>query len=93
MIRGGTLFISGQCKFLALCLQNIVGTIQTKVTVVAKSLLKLTCKFLMIRGGALLSLGHGVKGKIWFSVYKTLGARYRLQFLPVSFQTSHINCG
>ena len=71
---------------LALCLQNLVGTF-------FKSLFKMTCQFLIMRGGVLLSLGHGVKGQIWLSVYKTFWARYRLQFLSDSFQTSHINCG
>ena len=29
---------------------------------------------------------------IWYFVYKTLWARYRLQFLPNHFQTSHAHC-
>ena len=36
-----------------------------------------------------IDLGHGVKGQILHFVYKTLWARYRLQFLPNHFQTSH----
>ena len=48
----------------------------------------------MIRG-TLLILGHGIKGQgqLWHSVYKTLWAGYRLQFLPDHFQTSHVSCG
>ena len=48
-----------------------------------------------MRGGTLLILGHGVKGQgqLWHFVYKTLWTRYRLQFLPNHFQTSHVSCG
>ena len=48
----------------------------------------------MMRGGTLLILGHGVKGQgqLWHSMYKTLWAQYRLQFLPNHFQTSHAHC-
>ena len=38
------------------------------------------------------SWGKG-QGQHWHSVYKTLWARYRLQFLPNHFQTSHVRCG
>ena len=46
----------------------------------------------MIRGGTLLIFGYGVKGQgqIWHFMYKTLWARYRLQFLPNHFQTSKL---
>ena len=46
-------------------------------TVFAQSLSNFTCKFNMLRGGALLILGHGVKGEgqLWHSIYKTLWAR------------------
>ena len=56
---------------------------------------KLHMHFTMMRGGTLLILGHGVKGQgqLWHSVYKTLWTRYRLQFLPNHFQTSHVSCG
>ena len=49
----------------------------------------------MMGGGILFILGHGVKGQgqLWHSVYKTLRAGYRLQFLPDHFQTSHVSCG
>ena len=48
-----------------------------------------------MRGGTLLILGHGVKGEgqLWHSVYNTLWTRYRLQFKPNHFQTSHVTCG
>ena len=50
---------------------------------------------LMTKGGTLLILGHRVKGQglLWHSVYKTLWTRYRLQFLPNHFQTSHASFG
>ena len=32
------------------------------------------------------------QGHIWHSVYKTLWAWYRLQFLPNHFETSHAHC-
>ena len=40
-------------------------------------------------------LGHGVKGQgqLWHSVYKSLWAEYRLQFLNNHFQTSHASYG
>ena len=68
------------------------GTIQT--TVFAQSLSNLTCKLWIMRGGTLLIWGHGVKGQsqLWHYVYKTLWARYRLQFLPNHFQTSYVSC-
>ena len=61
------------------------------ITVFAQSLSKFTCKLWMMRGGTLFILGHGVKGQgqLWNSVYKTSWTRYRLQFLPKYFQTSH----
>ena len=48
-----------------------------------------------MRGGTLLIWGHRVKGEgqLWHSVYQTLCTRYRLQFLPNHFQTSHVSCG
>ena len=78
---------------LALCVWDRVNTIQT--TVFVQSLSNFTCKLLMMRGGTLLIWGHGVKGQgqLWHSVYKTLWTRYRLQFLPNHFQTSHLSCG
>ena len=69
----------------------LVDTIAT--TVFAQSLSNFTCKLWMMRGGTLLIFGrHGVKGQgqLWHSVYKTLWAGYRLQFLPNHFQTSHV---
>ena len=71
---------------------HLVGTIQT--TVFVQSLSNFTCKLWMMRGGTPLILGHGVKdqGQLWHSVYKTLWARYRLQFESNNFQTSHANC-
>ena len=49
----------------------------------------------MMRGGTLLILGHGVKGRgqLWHFVYKTLWARYRPKFLPDHFQTPCVSCG
>ena len=43
--------------------------------------------------GTLLILGHGVKGQgqILHSACETLWARYRLQFLPICFITSHVH--
>ena len=78
---------------LALWVKDIVDTIQT--TIFAQSLSNFTCKLWMMRGGILLILGHGVKGQSqhWQSVYKTLWAGYRLQFLPNHFQTPHVSCG
>ena len=66
-----------------------------KTTVFAQSVSNFTCTLLMMRGGTLLILGLGVKGQgqLWHSVYKTLWARYRLQFLPNHFQHSHASCG
>ena len=51
-------------------------------------------KLWMMRGGTLLIEGHGFKGQgqIWHSVYKTLRARYTIQFLPNHFQTLHVSC-
>ena len=45
----------------------------------------------MMRGGTLLILGHKVKGQrqLLYSVCETLWARYRQQFCPNHFQTSH----
>ena len=53
----------------------LVDTIAT--TVFAQSLSNFTCTFAMMRGGALLILGHGVKGQgqLWHSVHKTLWTR------------------
>ena len=74
---------------VALCL---VGKILA--TVFARSLTNFTCKLFMMRGGTLFILGHGVKGQsqLWHFVYKTLWARYRLQFLRDHFQTSLVSC-
>ena len=71
----------------------LVDTIVT--TVFAQSLSNFTCKLWMMRGGTLLISSHGVKGQgqLWHSVYKTLWAGYRLQFMPNHFQTSHVSCG
>ena len=71
----------------------LVDTIAT--TVFAQSLSNFTCTFTMMRGGTLLILGHRVKGQgqLWHSMYKTLWTRYRLQYLPYHFQTSHVSCG
>ena len=71
---------------LALCVQDLVGRIQT--TVCAQSLSNFTCKLWMMRGGTLLILGHGVKVKVNFNtlLYKTLWAQYRLQFCPITFK-------
>ena len=48
-----------------LCVQDVVGTIQT--TVFARSLSNFTCKLFMMRGGTLLIWGHKVKfqGQLW----------------------------
>ena len=64
-------------------------------TVFAQSLSNFTCKLFMMKGGSLWILGHGVKGQgqLWHSVYKTLRAQSRLQYLPNHFQTSHVSCG
>ena len=64
-------------------------------TVFAQSLSHFTCTLTIFRGGTLLILGHGVKGQgqLWHFVYKTLWTRYRQQFLPNHFQTSHVSCG
>ena len=61
----------------------------------AQSLSNFTCKLWMMRRGTLLILGHGVKGQgqLWHSMFKTLWAGYRLQFLLNHFQTSHVSCG
>ena len=77
---------------LALCVWNLVGTIQT--TAFAQSLSNFTCTLLMMRGGTLLIFGRWVKGQgqLWHSLYKTFWARYRLQLLPDHFQTSHAHC-
>ena len=66
-----------------------MGTIQT--TVLLRSLSNFKCRLWMMRRGTLWILGHGVKGQghLWYFVYKTLWARYRRQFLPDHFQTSH----
>ena len=71
----------------------LVDTIVT--TVFAQSLSNFTCELWMMRRGTLLIWGHRVKGEgqIWHSVYQTLCTRYRLQFLPNHFQTSHVSCG
>ena len=63
--------------------------------VFAQSLSNFTCKLWMMRGGTLLILGHGVKGQgqLWYSVYMTLWAQYRLQIKFNHFQTSHVSCG
>ena len=70
----------------------LVDTIAT--TVFAQSISNFTCMLVMMRGGTLLILGHGVKDQcqLGHSVYKTLWARYRLQFLPDYLQTSHVSC-
>ena len=67
---------------LALCVSDIVHTIQT--TVFAQSLSNFTCKLSVMRGGTLLIMGHGIKGQgqLWHSVYMTLQSWYRLQFMP-----------
>ena len=59
----------------------LVDTIAT--TVLAQSLSNFTCTFTMMRGGTLLTLGHGVKGQgqLWHSVYKPLWARLRQVFV------------
>ena len=46
---------------LALCLSNLVGTIQA--TVFAQSLSNFSGKLFMMRGATLLILGHRVKGQ------------------------------
>ena len=71
----------------------LVGTIAT--TDFAQSLSNFTCELWVMRGGTLLILGHGVKGQgqLGHSVYMTLWAGFRLQFLPDHFQTSHVSCG
>ena len=78
---------------LALCVKNLVDTIQT--TVFAKSLSNFTCKLWMMRRGTLLILGHRDKGQgqLWQSAYKPLWTWQRLQFLSNHFQTSHVSCG
>ena len=60
----------------------------------ARSLSNFTCTLLIIIEGTLLIFGREVKGQgqLWHIVYKTLLARYRLQFLPNHFQTSHTSC-
>ena len=62
---------------IALCL---VGTIQT--TILDRLHSNFTCKLCMMRRGTPLILGHRVKGRgrVWYSMYKTLWAQYRLQF-------------
>ena len=84
---------SGSRSTLALDVIDLVGTIAT--TVFAQSLSNFTCKLWMMRGGTLLIMGHGVKGQgqLCHSVYKTLWAGYRLQFLLNHFQSSHVSCG
>ena len=78
------------CGSVPLHLVDMVGT-----TVFVQSLSNFTCTFTMMRGGTILILSHGVKcqGQLWHSVYKTLWTRYRQQFLPNHFQTSHVSCG
>ena len=62
-------------------------------TVFVQSLSNFTCKLWMMRGGALLILGHGSKVNVNFgTVYKTLWTWYRLQFLSNHFQTLHASC-
>ena len=58
----------------------LVDTILT--TVFAQSLSNFTDKLSMMRGGTLLilQLGHGVKGHLCQSAYKTFWAQHRLQF-------------
>ena len=47
-----------------------------------------------MRGGTLLIWLTGSKVKVNFgTLYKTLWTRFRLQFLPNHFQTSHVSCG
>ena len=76
---------------LALCVSDIVHTIQT--TVFAQSFSNFSCKLWMMRGGTLLILVTGSKVKVNFgTMYKTLWTRYRLQFLPNHFQTSPVSC-
>ena len=79
---------------LALCVSDIVHTIQT--TVFAQSFSNFSCKLWMMRGGTLLIFSHGVTGskvKVNFgTMYKTLWTGYRLQFLPNHFQTSPVRC-
>ena len=98
MMRKGTLLIFGSRgqrsrSTLALCVSDLVDTIAT--TVFAQSLSNFTCKLWMMRGGTLLIWCQGVKsqGQLWYSVYKTLWAQYRLQFLPNYFQTLHVDYG
>ena len=76
----------------ALCVLNLVGTIQT--TDFGRSPSNYICKLCMMRGGTLLILGHGVKGQgqLWHSLYKALWTQYRLQFMSNHFQTSHVVC-
>ena len=74
----------------------LVGTIQ--ITVFAKLLSNVPWTLLLTRGGTILILGRMVKGQGQYrhSVYKTLWAHYRLQFLTIHFQTSpcsHASCG
>ena len=54
---------------LALCVSDIVHTIQT--TVFVQSFSNFSCKLWMMRGGTLLIFGHGVKGQgqLWHYVY------------------------
>ena len=65
----------------------LVDTIQTKIF--DQSLSNFTCTLFMMRGGTLFILGHRVKGQgqLWHSMYKTLRARYRLQFFLNHFAT------
>ena len=63
-----------------------------QITDFAQLLPNFTCKLCMMRRGTLLILGHRVKGQgqLLHSVYKTLWAGCKLQFLPNRFQTSHV---
>ena len=65
----------GGCVVTGSVTLYLVDTIAT--TVFAQSLSNFTCTFAMMRGGALLILGHGVKGlgQLWHSVHKTLWTR------------------
>ena len=74
---------------LALCLRNFVGMLQT--TVFAWSLSNITHNLWMMR--LILHCMVNGQSQLWHSMYKTLWAKYRLQFLFNHFQTSFVSCG
>ena len=72
--------VKGQVIFGTLCIKSCGPDTDYNFCPITSNF---TCTLFMMRGGTLLILGHGVKGQgqLWHSLYKTLWARYRLQFL------------